>query len=377
MVGQEYLFRNLRNMGLEFFTGVPDSLLNDFCLYLVSNVQNDKHIIAANEGNAIGIAAGYYFSTGKLPVVYMQNSGIGNAMNPLLSLTHQDVYSIPMILVIGWRGDPSITDHVQHKRQGELTTVLMDDMNIPYDILDKDDMVISKFEWAVAKAKEISAPVALIAKKGILSKSKKETSYPEEGIMMNREDAMDIVFDFMPDDTIYSATTGRATRELHEMFVKRNLHFDREFLNVGSMGHNSSVALGMAIGCLKRHYVVFDGDSATLMHLGALTTIGKVAPKHFLNIVLNNGVHESVGGQPSAGYMVDLTSIAKASGFNTIGKAVKTPEELKTALETLNAIEGPGFIDVHIRLGIRSRIPGLKVHHKELKTYLMNTLNKG
>lgn len=377
MVNHELLFNRLSELGVNFYTGVPDSLLNDFCLYAIDYCDDEHNIIAANEGNAIGIAAGYYFSTGKLPVVYMQNSGIGNAMNPLLSLTHQDVYSIPMILVIGWRGDPSIIDHVQHKRQGELTTVLMDDMNIPYEILDKDDMVISKFEWAVAKAKEISAPVALIAKKGILSKSKKETFYPEEGIMMNREDAMDIVFDFMPDDTIYSATTGRATRELHEMFVKRNLYFDREFLNVGSMGHNSSVALGMAIGCPKRHYVVFDGDSATLMHLGALTTTGKVAPKHFLNIVLNNGAHESVGGQPSAGYIVDLTNIAKASGFNTIGKAVKTPEELKTALEILNAMKGPGFIDVHIRLGIRSRIPGLKVNHKELKTYLMNTLNKG
>ena len=376
MVNLELLFNRLSELGVDFYTGVPDSLLNDFCLYAIDYCDAEHNIIAANEGNAIGIAAGYYFSTGKVPVVYMQNSGIGNAMNPLLSLTHQDVYSIPMILVIGWRGDPSITDHVQHKRQGELTTVLMDDMDIPYVILDKDDMVISKFEWSVAKAKDISAPVALIAKKGILSKSKKETSYPEEGIMMNREDAMDIVFDFMPDDTIYSATTGRATRELHEMFVKRNLHFDREFLNVGSMGHNSSVTLGMAVGCPERHYVVFDGDSATLMHLGALTTIGKVVPKHFLNIVLNNGAHESVGGQPSAGYMVDLTNMAKASGFNTIDKAVKTPEELKTALEILNGMEGPGFIDVHIRLGIRSRIPGLKVNHKELKTYLMNTLNK-
>ena len=197
MVNHELLFNRLSELGVDFYTGVPDSLLNDFCLYAIDYCEDEHNIIAANEGNAIGIAAGYYFSTGKLPVVYMQNSGIGNAMNPLLSLTHQDVYSIPMILVIGWRGDPSITDHVQHKRQGELTTVLMDDMNIPYDILDKDDMVISKFEWAVAKAKEIIATVSAekaanlpeqmiqnIAK-GRLGKFLKEVC------LLNQEDVMD------------------------------------------------------------------------------------------------------------------------------------------------------------------------------------------
>lgn len=376
MINIEYLFQKLTDIGIDFFTGVPDSLLNDFCLYALSYCDNQHNIIAANEGNAVSIAAGYYLATGKIPVVYMQNSGIGNAMNPLLSLTHHDVYSIPMILVIGWRGDPSIKDHVQHKRQGEITTLLMESMNIPYTILDDEDTVINKFGWAVAKAKEISSPVALIAKKGILSENKKTNSYPDEDMMMNREDVMDIVFEFMPDDTIYAATTGRATRELHEIFAKRNLSHNREFLNVGSMGHNSSVALGMAVGRPEYHYVVFDGDSATLMHLGALTTTGKVSPKHFLNIVLNNGVHESVGGQPSAGYFVDLTSMAKASGFNTIGKAVKTHEELKKALEILNNIEGPSFIDVHIRLGIRSHIPILNVEHKELKMNLMNTLSK-
>ena len=374
MVNHELLFNRLSELGVNFYTGVTDSLLNDFCLYAIDYCDDEHNIIAANEGNAIGIAAGYYFSTGKLPVVYMQNSGIGNAMNPLLSLTHQDVYSIPMILVIGWRGDPSIIDHVQHKRQGELTTVLMDDMNIPYEILDKDDMVISKFEWAVAKAKEISAPVALIAKKGILSKSKKETFYPEEGIMMNREDAMDIVFDFMPDDTIYSATTGRATRELHEMFVKRNLHFDREFLNVGSMGHNSSVALGMAVGCPERHYVVFDGDSATLMHLGALTTTGKVAPKHFLNIVLNNGAHESVGGQPTIGFGIDYAKLSAALGYKHYFYAENT-EELQSILKTIDYGNlGTSFLEIRLAQGSRKDLGRPKKTPIENKNSVMEYL---
>ena len=210
MINQEDLFNRISDLGIDFVTGVPDSLLNDFCLYALSYFDEQHNIIAANEGNAIGIAAGYYMATGKVPIVYMQNSGIGNAMNPLLSLTHSDVYSIPMIIVIGWRGDPSIKDHSQHKRQGELSTTLMDDMNIPYAILDDESLVLKSFEWAFDKTKEISAPVALIAKKGILSKNQKDSIYPEEGEMMNREDAMDVVFELCPPNTVYSATTGPA-----------------------------------------------------------------------------------------------------------------------------------------------------------------------
>lgn len=374
MINQEDLFNRISDLGIDFVTGVPDSLLNDFCLYALSYFDEQHNIIAANEGNAIGIAAGYYMATGKVPIVYMQNSGIGNAMNPLLSLTHSDVYSIPMIIVIGWRGDPSIKDHSQHKRQGELSTTLMDDMNIPYAILDDESLVLKSFEWAFDKTKEISAPVALIAKKGILSKNQKDSIYPEEGEMMNREDAMDVVFELCPPDTVYSATTGRATRELHEIFSKRKLPHDREFLNVGAMGHCSSVSFGMSLACPHRHFVCFDGDAASLMHLGAFTTIGKVKPKHYLHIVLNNGVHESVGGQPSAGQVVDFTAIAAASGYHTVGHQVETIKDLRNAVVDLMALEGPGFIDIHIRKGIRSHIPGLSINHKELKDNLMNTL---
>lgn len=374
MINLEYLFQKLTDIGIDFFTGVPDSLLNDFCLYALSYCDDQHNIIAANEGNAVSIAAGYYLATGKIPIVYMQNSGIGNAMNPLLSLTHQDVYSIPMILVIGWRGDPTIKDHVQHKRQGELSTVLMDDMNIPYAIIDEDKTVVTRFEWAARMANRISSPVALIVKKGILSKAQKGSTYPEEGELMNREDAMNVVFNVLPSSTVYSATTGRATRELHEIFNKRKLPHDKEFLNVGSMGHCSSVLLGMAVACSNRHFVCFDGDSAALMHLGALTTIGKVHPKHYLHIILNNGVHESVGGQPSAGQIVDLTAIASASSYHTIGRFVDNAEDLEKAVVTLSSLDGPSFIDVHIRKGIRDRIPNLDVNHEELKNNFMKNL---
>ena len=215
MVDQKQLFEALQKMGIDFFTGVPDSLLNDFCLYMVKNIPDGQHVMAANEGNAIAIAAGHYLGTGKIPVVYMQNSGIGNATNPLLSLTHDCVYAIPMVLVIGWRGDPSINDHVQHKKQGALTPVLLADMDIPYQILDSEDTVIDKFSWAVAKAKEISSPVALIAKKAILTEKIKKQDYPAS-LLMNREEAVSAVVDVLGKDAVYLGTTGRATREVHE-----------------------------------------------------------------------------------------------------------------------------------------------------------------
>ncbi len=371
MVNIETLINNLKEIGLSFFTGVPDSLLNDFCLALEASC-GKNNIIAANEGNAIGIATGHYIATGEIPVVYMQNSGIGNAMNPLISLTHKDVYSIPMILVIGWRGDPSIKDHAQHKKQGELTTVLMNDMDIPYHILDNDEAVFDHFKWAKEEALKLNSPVALIVKKGILSKLKKENPYPEEGELMNREDAMDVIFDLMPKNTIFYATTGRATRELHEMFTKREMTPNREYLNVGSMGHNSSVALGAALALPYLYHVCFDGDAATLMHLGALPIIGKAHPKHFMHIVLNNGVHESVGGQISAGFNANLTEIAKASGYATPESRIDTPQRLRDAVNSLKETDGPVFIEVKVRKGIRSRIPGLKVDLLKSRNDLMN-----
>lgn len=375
MVNQDKLFSSLQDLGIRFFTGVPDSLLNDFCLYLCRNYDREHHVMAANEGNAIGIATGNYMATGHIPVVYMQNSGIGNATNPLLSLAHQTVYSVPMILVIGWRGDPEVKDHAQHKKQGELTPVLMKDMDIPYEILDDDETVIEKFAWAHQTAKEISSPVALIAKKGILTQKEKHQEYPES-TLMNREEAIAAVIDVFGSNAIYLATTGRATRELHEQLKQKGIAEGHEFLNVGSMGHVSSVALGMAIACPERKIVVFDGDAAAVMHMGSLATIGRYQPKNLIHIVLNNGVNESVGGQPSAGQVIDLTAIAKSCGYITPSIVVEKSMDLKTMVEILADADRPGFIDVHVRQGIRQDMPKLDInHHKDIWS-LMSNLNK-
>lgn len=375
MVNQEQLFTALNNIGISFFTGVPDSLLNDFCLYMVKNIPDGQHVMAANEGNAIGIATGHYMATGDIPVVYMQNSGIGNATNPLLSLTHDCVYGIPMILVIGWRGDPAITDHAQHKKQGELTPVLMKDMDIPYEILDDENTVIKKFEWAVNKARELSSPVALIAKKAILAEKTKKQQYPESPLM-NREEAVSAVIDVLGEDAVYLGTTGRATREVHEQLKAHGVGKGHEFQNVGSMGHVSSVGLGIALARPKQKVVVFDGDAAVVMHMGALATNCRYKAGNMIHIVLNNGVNESVGGQPSAGYVVKLTEIAAACGYQTPGHAVETREDLQAIIRNHRKGDMPLFVDVHVRQGIRSDMPKLNIVHKAQKRALMENLKK-
>lgn len=375
MIEQQKLFTALNDIGLNFYTGVPDSLLNDFCLHLVNNVPDCQHIMAANEGNAIGIAAGYHMATGKIPVVYMQNSGIGNATNPLLSLTHRCVYGIPLILLIGWRGDPAIKDHAQHKKQGELTPVLMEDMDIPYQVLDADDTVIEKFQWAANKAKELNAPVALIAKKAILTQKEKKQEYAESPLM-NREEAISAVLDVFGKDAIYLATTGRATRELHEQIKIHGFSHEIEFLNVGAMGHLSSIGLGLAVGVPNKKIVVFDGDAAAVMHMGSLATNGRYQPKNLIHIVLNNGVNESVGGQKSSGQVINLTAIAKDCGYETIPAFVESKEDLQKAVKQLVDSNHLSFLDVHVRQGIRKDMPGLKIEHQNAKTALMNYLNK-
>ena len=370
MVNLKDLFEALDRLGVKFFTGVPDSLLNDFCLYMEANIPDGRHVMAANEGNAVAIAAGNYMATGDIPLVYMQNSGIGNAANPLLSLTHTCVYGIPMVLVIGWRGDPSVNDHAQHRKQGALTTVLMKDMDIPYEILDSDDTVIEKFAWAVKKARDVSSPVALVVKKAILTKKEKNQVYPESNLM-NREEAISAVLDVLGGEAIYLGTTGRATRELHEQLKLHGIGMGHEFENVGSMGHVSSVGLGIALARPDRKIIVFDGDAAAVMHMGSLATICRYKPSNLIHIVLNNGVNESVGGQKSAGQVIDLTGVAKACGYVTLGHVVEKKDELQSALAGKHERGMPLFIDVRVRQGIRKDMPKLDIDHKlQIKTLM-------
>ena len=374
MIDINAFLRTLQDNGVGFFTGVPDSNLNDFCKLINETIEPGRHVIAANEGNAVAIAAGYYFGNDCVPLVYMQNSGLGNAVNPLVSLCDTNVYSVPMVLVIGWRGDPAITDHAQHKTQGRITPLMLEDMNIPYMIMDEEN-AMECAAWAPKKAAETSTPTALIVKKHVLARKDKvpivDDSYP-----LSREEAMSVVLSVMPEDAVYSATTGRASRELYEIRNIRGEGHDHDYLNVGSMGHASSVALGMALADPERPVVCFDGDAAALMHMGSLAIEAQQNLRNYLHIVLDNGVHESVGGQPSVARKIDLTEIAKACGFDTVDYEVCDEATLKNAIAELRATDGPGFIDMKIHAGLRSDMPPLKFEHKPTIDSLKKVLRK-
>lgn len=376
MLNQERVFEELAKHGVTFFTGVPDSYLNGFCNYALNNCES-RNIIAANEGNAVGIASGHYFASKEISLVYMQNSGLGNTVNPLASLVDKDVYAVPMLLLVGWRGQGNTEpNHPQHKLQGEITPELLEIMHIPYTILEDDDDKFAKtVEKAVKYCKETRQPYGLIAPKGVMAASDKpnnvDNTYP-----MSREEAMEIILNNMPGDAIYSATTGRATRELFFLREKRCETKEHDFLNVGSMGHVSSVALGIALEKPGRKVVALDGDSACMMHMGAMTMVCKLDVPNFMHIVLNNGAHESVGGQPSAGHKVDFTKIAEACGYATVGHSVTTEVELVEALAVLRDCGKASFIDCRIHKGLSRKLPPIVFDHREVIDALIDALNK-
>lgn len=374
MLDQKKVFETLLAHGVSYYVGVPDSYLNGFCNYALQHYP--KHnIITANEGNAVALAAGHYLATKEIPLIYMQNSGEGNAVNPLASLADKDVYATPMILLIGWRGQGnSEPNHPQHWRQGEITTGLLDILHIPFSILnDSDEEFVGIVEKAVKYCEETRGIYAFIAPKGVMADPDKpnnvDATYP-----MSREEAIEVVLDHMPADTIYSATTGRATRELFFLREKRGEGKEHDFLNVGSMGHASSVALGIALST-DRPVVALDGDSAAIMHMGAMTMVSKVNVPNFLHIILNNGAHESVGGQPSAGHLLDWTKIAEACGYATVGKAVTTKEELIEAIGELQKADRAAFIDCRIHKGLARKLPPIIFDHRKAIDKLIDDLN--
>lgn len=375
MLDQSLVFKTLADNGVSFFAGVPDSYLNGFCNYVLQHYP-DQNIITANEGNAVALAAGHYISTKEIPLVYMQNSGEGNALNPLVSLADKDVYAIPMLLLIGWRGQGnSEPNHPQHWRQGEITTSLLDILHIPYTVLsDSDEQFAETVEKAVKYCKQERGVYAFIAPKGVMADPDKPNNV-DDTYPMSREEAIEVILDHMPEDTIYSATTGRATRELFFLREKRSETKVHDFLNVGSMGHVSSVALGIALSRPDRKVVALDGDSAAIMHMGAMTMVSKVNTPNFMHIILNNGAHESVGGQPSAGHLLDWTKIAESCGYETVHHPVTTETELIEAIKTLCDCGRASFIDCRIHKGLTRKLPPIIFEHREAIDALISDLN--
>ena len=329
----------LKSAGVSLFTGVPDSLLKSFCAYVTDNC-SENHVIAANEGGAVGLAAGYYLATGNPALVYMQNSGQGNAVNPLASLADPDVYSIPMVLLVGWRGEPGVKDEPQHVKQGKVTLSLFETLGIPTEILPDDEAAaLDMTRKMVELAKAESRPVALVVRKGLFAEYKLQNR--EDDIAeLRREVAIEGILRGLPKDAVVVSTTGMISREVYETRERLDQGHECDFLTVGSMGHAIMIAMGIARAQPNRKVVCLDGDGASIMHLGNMAIAGQSGCGNLTHIVLNNSAHDSVGGQPTVGGKIDFEEIAKLLGYNVLqAPQSQYIQGCRTADQVANGVE--------------------------------------
>lgn len=357
----------------EFFTGVPDSQLQPLCNYLMGKYGiSNKHVIAANEGNAVALAAGYYLATGKVPVVYMQNSGIGNIINPVASLMNDKVYGIPCVFVVGWRGEPGIHDEPQHIYQGEVTIQLLETMDIRCFVITKEttETEIADALKIFKGVLDIGKQVAFVVKKGAFDFDYKK-EYMNEYVM-SREEIIRRVVAVSGEDAIIS-TTGKASRELFEIREADKWGHGYDFLTVGSMGHSSSIALGIALQKKDKRIWIIDGDGAVLMHMGSMAVMGAMAPKNVVHVVINNGAHETVGGMPTVAEKIDLVKIAEGCGYENV-VCVKNFLDLEKALEEAKHFDGISFIEVKAAIGARDDLGRPTTTAKENKEEFMKVL---
>lgn len=373
MIRPQFFIEQLKTQGMDFFAGVPDSLLKNICAYITDNLPKEQNIIAANEGGAMGIAAGYHLATGKIPCVYMQNSGEGNIINPLASLTDKEVYNIPVLLLIGWRGRPGVHDEPQHVKQGKVTTGLLNTMGINYTVLSKDETVAEKqISLAIDYMKCSNECYALVIEKDTFdaySIQKNEDS----GLCTSRELAIETTVKFLQTNAVVVSTTGMISRELFEIRERRGEGHEHDFLTVGSMGHASQIALGIALQQPNRPVYCFDGDGASIMHMGNMAITAQMRPKNYVHIVFNNGAHDSVGGQPTVGLQIDLCAIAKAVGYKD-AISVDNTEQLEQTLKGVQQMDGPILIEVRVKKGNRKDLGRPTTTPQQNKLALMNFL---
>lgn len=374
MISPEFFIETLRKNGIDFFAGVPDSLLKNICAYIADHIDSSHNIITANEGAAVGLAAGYHLATGKAGVVYMQNSGEGNTINPLASLTDKEVYNIPVLLIIGWRGRPGVHDEPQHVKQGKVTTGLLDVMGISYEVLSKEeDQAAAQIDKA-ADALKRNEVYALVIEKDTFSEYKLQNIETND-LTMTREEAIQTVAKALAPTDVIVSTTGMISRELFEARAAWGQGHEKDFLTVGSMGHASQIALGIALNKKDRCVWCFDGDGATIMHMGSMAIVASKRPANYIHVVFNNGAHDSVGGQPTVGLKINLPEVAKAVGYSSV-YSVSTIEELNSRLSVLSSQsnDGPVFLEVKVKKGNRKDLGRPTTTPIENKQAFMNNL---
>ena len=351
MIRPEFFIEALREKGIDCFAGVPDSLLKNICAYITDHFDAAHNIIAANEGAAVGIAAGHYLATGQPACVYMQNSGEGNIINPLASLTDQEVYNIPVLLLIGWRGRPGVHDEPQHVKQGKVTTGLLNVMGVNYEVLSKEEDKAAKQIDKTAKALANKEVFALVIEKDTFEDYKLQNVEVND-LTMSREEAIQTVAAALGEKDCIVSTTGMISRELFEYRAAMNQGHERDFLTVGSMGHASQIALGIAMAKTDRKVWCFDGDGAAIMHMGSMAIVANKAPKNYVHVVFNNGAHDSVGGQPTVGLKIDLPAVAKAVGYPH-AFSVDSKADLLDCLKAVRMVEGPILLEIKVKKGNR------------------------
>ena len=353
MLDPKEFYNFLNSIGINFFTGVPDSLLKSFCGFVADNADNQHHVIAANEGGAVAAGIGYHLATGNVPMIYMQNSGLGNAINPLISLADREVYSIPMLVLIGWRGEPDFHDEPQHIKQGKIMLAMIDSMKLPYKILtgnfDEDKETV---RLLTKEAIRNQTPVFLVARKNLFKtyQFSNQEQFAQIDNLPTRENLIIEILNALPKDTLVVSTTGMASREIYEIRDSNQAGHHLDFLTVGGMGHASQIAFGLSLHTDKQNIVCIDGDGAALMHLGSMAINGQFAAENFKHILLNNGAHDSVGGQPTVGFKIDFNNIANSFGYKCIEHG---DNDVSTLIKKIINVKGPAFLELKSSLGSR------------------------
>jgi phosphonopyruvate decarboxylase len=363
---KEFYDMLIKRAGHDFFAGIPDSTLKDFCSYIDDNSNN--HFITANEGSAISMGIGHHLATGETPFIYMQNSGIGNSLNPVLSMASKEIYQIPMVIFVGWRGENAKKDEPQHLHQGKVMIPAFGAMDLDYDLMPTNiKSAEALMEKVIRNLKSQPRPYFIIIKSGTFSEYKSETK-ETNNLSLTREEVIKKITQHSK-DAFYLATTGFTGRELFEI---QNDH-SKSFLSIGGMGHVSSIALGVANSKKDQKVIALDGDGSLLMHMGNMAIAGQSKLQNFIHIVFNNGCHLSVGGQKSIAQDIDLTKMAKACGYKTF--EISKEDELQDFLTKLNDLKGPVFVNLLINRSSRADLGRPSQSPKEMKKIFMEKLN--